>query len=53
LKDTLNWGVSSLVSIEPSDTVFTDDRAPVETLVDSIVLNFLLSGGTDQLAIPE
>jgi predicted membrane-bound spermidine synthase len=53
LTDTLNWGVSSLVPIEPSDIVFTDDRAPVETLVDSIVLNFLLSGGTDQLAIQE
>jgi hypothetical protein len=53
LYDTLNWGVSSLVPIQPSDLVFTDDRAPVETLVDSIVLNFLLSGGTDQLAIQE
>lgn len=53
LRDTLNWGVSSLVPIYPSDIVFTDDRAPVETLVDSIVLNFLLSGGTDQLAIQE
>jgi spermidine synthase len=53
LRDTLNWGVSSLVPIQPSEIIFTDDRAPVETLVDSIVLNFLLSGGTDQLAIQE
>jgi hypothetical protein len=53
LRDTLHWGASSLVPIQPSDIVFTDDRAPVETLVDSIVINFLLSGGTDQLAIQE
>ncbi len=53
LRDTLNWGVSSLVPLQPSEIIFTDDRAPVETLVDSIVLNFLLSGGTEQLAIQE
>ncbi len=53
LRDTLNWAVSSLVPTRPSDIIFTDDRAPVETLVDSIVLNFLLSGGTEQLVIQE
>jgi len=51
LSDTLSWAVNSSVPIHPSDTIFTDDRAPVETLVDSIVINFLLSGGTDQLAV--
>jgi spermidine synthase len=49
LADTVALGVVSLVPTHTSDTVFTDDRAPVETLVDSLVLNFLLSGGADQL----
>jgi predicted membrane-bound spermidine synthase len=31
-----------------SQTIFTDDRAPVETIVDSMVLDFLTGGGTDQ-----
>jgi predicted membrane-bound spermidine synthase len=50
LLDSLSWGVKQLTPIHTSDTIFTDDRAPVETLVDSIVLNFLLSGSADQLA---
>lgn len=49
LRETLTWAVASLVPTQPSDIVFTDDRAPVETMVDSIVLNFLLSGGTELL----
>lgn len=49
LRETLTLGAASLVSVAPSDLIFTDDRAPVETLVDSLVLNFLLSGETDQL----
>jgi len=50
LRDALMWGVSQSVPIHESDLIFSDDRAPVETLVDSLVINFLLSGGTDQLA---
>jgi spermidine synthase len=49
LRDTLTLAVSARVPIGTSDIVFTDDRAPVETLVDSLVLNFLLSGGTSEL----
>jgi spermidine synthase len=49
LRETLALAVESLVPIHESEIVFTDDRAPVETLVDSLVLNFLLSGGIDQL----
>jgi predicted membrane-bound spermidine synthase len=49
LGDALALGVQSLVPINQSDTIFTDDRAPVESLVDSLVLNFLLSGGAEQL----
>jgi spermidine synthase len=50
LRDALLWGESQQVGIAQSDIIFTDDRAPVETLVDSLVLNFLLSGQTEQLA---
>ncbi len=49
LRDTLVLAVQSLVPTQSSDLVFTDNRAPIETLVDSLVINFLLSGGTDQL----
>jgi len=50
LRDAMTWGVSQSVPIKASDLIFTDDHAPVERLVDSLVINFLLSGGTDQLA---
>ncbi len=43
LRDSLTWGVQQLVPIHASDIIFTDDHAPVETLVDSLVLNLLLS----------
>ncbi len=49
LRDTLALASESLVPTHESELVFTDDRAPVETLVDSLVLNFLLSGGADTL----
>jgi spermidine synthase len=49
LLDVLTTGVAALVPVNPSETVFTDDRAPVETLVDSLVLNFLLFGDTSQI----
>lgn len=52
LYDSLVWGVNQLTPIHASDLVFTDDHAPVETLVDSLVLNFLFAGGADQLANP-
>jgi spermidine synthase len=50
LRDALAYGVAQRVPVQTSDTIFTDDRAPVETLVDSLVVNFLLGGGTSQLA---
>ncbi len=49
LRTVLERSVASLVPLGQSDIIFTDNRAPVETLVDSLVLNFLLSGDTDQL----
>lgn len=49
LRDTLTNAAHALVPSGTSDIIFTDDRAPVETLVDSLVINFLLSGGVEQL----
>lgn len=49
LKQTYQRALESVVPTHTSDVVFTDDRAPLETIVDSLVVNFLLSGGTDQL----
>ncbi len=49
LHEALKIGIQSLVPAQESDLIFTDDRAPVETLVDSLVLNFLLSGGVEQI----
>lgn len=49
LINTLALGASSLVPTGESEIMFTDDRAPVETLVDSLVVNFLLSGEAEQL----
>lgn len=49
LRQVLDLALRSQVPVQASDLIFTDDRAPVETLVDSLVLNFLLSGGAEQL----
>lgn len=49
LRDTLALGVRSLVPAVAGSPIFTDDRAPVEPLVDSLVLNFLLGGGAESL----
>jgi len=49
LRETLQLGVQSLVPVRFADSVFTDDRAPVETLADSLVINFLLAGGAETL----
>lgn len=53
LREALRLGVQQMVAIQPGDTVFTDDHAPVEALVDSIVLDFLVSGGVQQLSTAE
>jgi spermidine synthase len=49
LKEILAVCANSVVAVEPSDVLFTDDRAPVERLVDSMVLDFLLSGEVDDI----
>jgi spermidine synthase len=49
LRSTFDSALGSIVETRASDLIFTDERAPLETLIDSLVVNFLLSGGTDQL----
>jgi hypothetical protein len=42
---SLQRGVASLQPTVYSDTIFTDDYAPVEQLTNSIVINFVLGEG--------
>jgi spermidine synthase len=49
LRDVLTASTAALVETNPSDLLFTDDRASVETLVDSLVFNFLTSGNLETL----
>lgn len=44
LYDVMSSTIASIVPTGMSEVLFTDDRAPVETLIDSLVLNFLLNG---------
>jgi hypothetical protein len=41
--------VSSLVPATPGDVIFTDERAPVETIIDSLVIRYLLTEGVSGL----
>jgi len=45
LRATLETAVANLVPVTPSEVIFTDERAPVETIVDSLVLRYLLQEG--------
>lgn len=49
LYDVMSSTLASIVPTGSSDLLFTDDRAPVETLTDSLVLNFLLNGELESL----
>jgi predicted membrane-bound spermidine synthase len=49
LRQVLNDGIAALVPTNTIDVLFTDNRAPVENIVDSLVLNFLLEGGAQEL----
>jgi len=51
LYEILGAAAANLVPLGESEIVFTDDRAPVETLVDSIVLNFLLAGRAEEFRL--
>ena len=47
----LERAASSIAPLGRSDVIFTDDRAPVERLVDAIVLDFLLAGRADEFRL--
>ena len=51
LERILRQAAQQIVPLGESDVIFTDDRAPVETLVDAIVLDFLLSGGAEDFRL--
>jgi len=48
LWQVLQDAVNSIKPTQVSDVIFTDDHAPVETIVDDMVLEYLLSGETLQ-----
>ena len=45
LQAAIRTSLDNLVPTETSGIIFTDQRAPVETIIDSMVLNFLLNEG--------
>jgi spermidine synthase len=45
LREALETAVAQQVAADPSDVIFTDERAPVETIIDSLVLRYLLEAG--------
>ncbi len=45
LRAAVETAVANLTPISPSDVIFTDERAPVETIIDSLVLRYLLQEG--------
>lgn len=48
LRQAMESAVASLKPSVPSDLVFTDDRAPVEGIVNSMLIDFLTGGGLSQ-----
>lgn len=50
LRQALETAVSGLVAAPAGPIIFTDARAPVETMADSLVLRYLLQGGLSDLS---
>ncbi len=48
VRAVLQGALANLKTTVRSDVLFTDDRAPVETIVDSMVIDFLTDGGAGQ-----
>jgi hypothetical protein len=49
LRGALAEAAAALQPTVGSETVFADDRAPVELITNQIVIEFILSGGTESL----
>jgi spermidine synthase len=45
LREALQTAAANLVPAKPGEVLFTDQRAPVETMIDALVLRFLLQEG--------
>lgn len=45
LRDVLQTAAANLVPTVASAVVFSDERAPVETIIDSLVIRYLLQEG--------
>ncbi len=45
LREALDTAVAHTVPVTPSDVIFTDERAPVEIIIDTLVLRYLLQTG--------
>lgn len=45
LREVLQTAAANLAPTAPGEVIFTDQRAPVETIIDSLVLRFLLREG--------
>jgi spermidine synthase len=49
LQVAVETAVQNIVPTNPADVIFTDERAPVETIVDSLVIRYLLQEGVSGL----
>ena len=49
LDSALTRAILNMQPIPNSDIVFTDDRAPIEWMTNSMVLNYVLFGGIEEL----
>ena len=45
----METAVQNIVPIVAADVIFTDERAPVETIVDSLVIRYLMREGVSGL----
>lgn len=44
----LETGIQTIVPIAPSDVLFTDDHAPVEMIIDDMVIDYILNGNASE-----
>jgi len=50
LTTALDAAITAVTPTVASDVLFTDDRAPVETIINSMVIDFLTGGGASQFS---
>jgi len=49
MSSTMHETFSNIKSDYETTTVFTDDHAPIEWIVNDMVIRFILGGGTEYL----